>query len=78
MQIAVLDEVASVHPNSLWWIKADGYNRVKRLTESVSGEWNGNVNLYPEALEKLFKEYKERLMDRDSKTGPTVKYFRVT
>ena len=31
------------------------------LTESVNGEWSGDVNLYPEALEKLFKEYKERL-----------------
>lgn len=34
---------------------------MKGLTESVSGEWSGDVNLYPEALEKLFKEYKERL-----------------
>ena len=31
------------------------------LSESVSGEWSGDVNLYPETLEKLFKEYKERL-----------------
>ena len=34
---------------------------MKGLTESVSGEWSGDVNLYPEALEKLFNEYKERL-----------------
>ena len=61
MQIAVLDEAASVHPNSWWWIKADGYDLVKGLTESVSGEWSGDVNLYPEVLEKLFEEYKERL-----------------
>ena len=31
------------------------------LSEYVSGEWSGDVNLYPETLEKLFKEYKERL-----------------
>ena len=58
LQISV---AASVHPNSWWWIKADGCDVVSGLTESVSGEWSGDVNLYPETLEKLFKEYKERL-----------------
>ena len=28
--------------------------------ESVDGEWSGD-NLYPKVLEKLFKEYKDRL-----------------
>jgi hypothetical protein len=61
MQSSVLDEAASVHPNSWWWIKADGCDLMKGLTESVSGEWSGDINLHPDALEKLFKEYKERL-----------------
>ena len=60
-QTSVLDEAASVHPNSWWWIKADGCDLMKGLTESVSGEWSGDVNILPDALEKLFKEYKERL-----------------
>ena len=57
----MLDEATSVHPNSWWWIKADGCDLVKGLTESVNREWSGDVNLYPEALEKLFTEYKERV-----------------
>ena len=61
MLSSVLDEAASVHPNLWWWIKPDGCDLVKGLTESVNGEWSGNVNLYPEALEKLFTEYKERV-----------------
>ena len=31
------------------------------LTESINGDWSGDVNLYPETLEKLFTEYKEWL-----------------
>lgn len=60
-QTSVLDEAASAHPNSWWWIKADGCDLMKGLTESVSGEWSGDVNILPDILEKLFKEYKERL-----------------
>ena len=61
VQSSVLDEATSVHPNSWWWIKADGCDLVSGLTGSVSGEWSGDINLNPEVLEKLFKEYKEHI-----------------
>ena len=61
MQTSVLDEAASAHPNWWWWIKAGGCDLIKGLTEYVSGEWSGDVNIHPDALEKLFKEYKEIL-----------------
>ena len=56
----MLDEAAQVHPNSWWWIKADGCDIVTGLAESVSGEWSGDVNLHEEVLENMLKEYRER------------------
>lgn len=60
IQSAVLDEAARVHPNSWWWIKADGCDIVTGLGESVNGEWSGDVNLHEEVLENMLKEYRER------------------
>lgn len=60
-QMSVLDEAGRVHPNSWWWIKADGCDIVSGLSESVSGEWSGDVNLNEGVLDTLYKEYKERL-----------------
>ena len=61
MQGSVLDEAAKVHPNSWWWIKADGCDLVTGLVESVRGEWSGDVNLHQEVLESLRRKYQERI-----------------
>lgn len=60
-QGSVLDEAARVHPNSWWWIKADGCDIVRGLGESISGEWSGDVNLDEGALESFYNEYRRRL-----------------
>ena len=41
----MLDETARLHPNTWWWIKADGVDLVSGLGESVRGEWSGDVDL---------------------------------
>lgn len=50
-----------VHPHSWWWIKADGCDIVSGISESVSGEWSGDVNMKQGALDSAYKKYKDRL-----------------
>lgn len=42
---AVLRKLASVSSNSRWWIKGDGTDVTKGLWESVSGKWDGDIDL---------------------------------
>ena len=61
IQGAVLDEAARVHPDSWWWIKADGCDITSGLGESVSGEWSGDVNLHEGVLDEMLAEYRRRV-----------------
>ena len=57
----MLDEAAKHHPDSWWWLKADGCDLISGLSESTRGVWSGDVNLNDGALEKQLKLYQERL-----------------
>lgn len=59
--MSVLDEAVRVHPNSWWWIKADGCDIVSGIGESVSGQWSGDVNMDQEALQTSYQNYQEKL-----------------
>ena len=60
-QTYMLDEAAKNHPDSWWWIKADGCDLIGGLSESTRGVWSGDVNLNDGALEQQVKAYQERL-----------------
>ena len=59
--MSVLDEAAKVHPESWWWIKADGVDVVSGLGVSVSGTWSGDVDLGDGALESLRERYQAQI-----------------
>ena len=61
MQVSVLDQAASVHPNSWWWLKADGVDVVPGIGESMRMEWSGDVNLNDGALQQQYSTYIQRL-----------------
>ena len=61
LQVSVLDESACVHPNTWWWIKADGTDLVSGLGESVAGVWNVDVDLADNALIKAWEAREERI-----------------
>ena len=52
LQVSVLDQAASVHPDSSWWIKADGVDVLPGLGESMRMEWSGDVDLNDGALQR--------------------------
>ena len=60
-QTHMLDEAAKNHPDSWWWIKADGCDLIGGLSESTRGVWSGDVNLNDGVLEQQLKVYQERL-----------------
>ena len=60
-QMEVLKEAKRVHPDSWWWIKADGCDIVSGLKESVKMEWSGDVDLNDGRVQELHKEYKKCL-----------------
>ena len=47
-------------PEGRFWIKGDGCDIKEALQESVSGIWNGDVDLGDGVLEELRKEYEDR------------------
>ena len=57
----MLDEAARHHPDSWWWLKADGCDVITGLSESTRGVWSGDVNLNDGALEEQFQVYQDRL-----------------
>ena len=65
-QMEVLKEAKRVHPDSWWWIKADGCDIVSGLKESVKMEWSGDVDLNDGRVQELHKEYKKCLQFVDS------------
>ena len=62
LQTHVLDEGAKHHPNSWWWVKADGCDLISGLAESTRGVWSGDVDLNDGALNKQYQEYNNRLL----------------
>lgn len=60
-KLPILDEAARIHPDSWWWLKADGCDLTSGLSESVSGKWSGDVNIDQEALKKLYQAYQNKL-----------------
>lgn len=61
MQTTVLDDAARAHPDSWWWLKADGCDITKGLMESTKLQWSGDVDLNDGSLQKQYKAYRERL-----------------
>ena len=61
-QVGVLKEAKRVHPDSWWWLKADGCDVVSGLKESVKNEWSGDVDQNDGRVRELHAEYKECLM----------------
>lgn len=56
-----LEKIKKNCPKGRWWIKADACDVRLGLRESVAGKWSGDENLDDGVLEKLRKEYEERL-----------------
>lgn len=61
IQFSILDEAARAHPNTWWWIKADGADLVSGLGESVKGVWSGDVDLADGELRKAQMLHQERI-----------------
>ena len=57
----MLDEAARHHPDSWWWLKADGCDVITELSKSTRGVWSGDVDWNDGALQDQFKLYKDRL-----------------
>jgi len=55
----VLDEAARAHPNTWWWIKADGADVLSGLGESVKGEWSGDLN--DGSTQQLYTNYRKQI-----------------
>lgn len=60
-QMAVLDEAVKSHPNSWWWLKADGCDINTGLMESTRLQWSGDVDLNDGTLQAQYSAYLERL-----------------
>ena len=57
----MLDAAASAHPNSWFWVKADGVDVVAGLGESLRLQWSGDVDLNDGELLKQYQLYRSRL-----------------
>ena len=56
-----MDAAVSAHPNSWWWVKADGVDVVAGLGESLRLQWTGDVDLTDGELPKQYQLYRSRL-----------------
>lgn len=54
----MLDAAASAHPNSWFWVKADGVDVVAGLGESLRLQWSGDVDLNDGELSKQYQLYR--------------------
>ena len=66
IQTAVLDSAAQAHPDSWWWLKADGCDITEGLMESTKLQWNGDVDLNDSSLQKQYEAYRDRLRFTES------------
>ena len=58
----MLDAAASAHPNSWFWVKADGVDVVAGLRESLRLQWSDDVDLNDGELLKQYQLYRSRLV----------------
>ena len=56
----MIDEAKRLLPSTKWWIKADGVDIVSGLSESVTLEWSGDVDLNDGMVEKMHNTYLKR------------------
>ncbi len=56
-----MDEAAKLGKDTEWWIKSDGCDVVRGLTESVISKWSGDVDLGNGALQKQYDTYLKRI-----------------
>ena len=61
IQGTVLDDAAKHHPDSWWWLQADGCDINPGLKESVKCQWSGNVDLNDGLLQKQHDAYISRI-----------------
>ena len=61
LKTAVIEKLATLNPDSWWWIKGDGVDVVKGLWESVKGEWAGDVDLNDGQLQLLYQKLQNQL-----------------
>lgn len=61
LQSVVLDEACLAHPDSWWWVKADGCDITQGLKESTKLEWSGDVDLNDGKLQNQYQAYRARL-----------------
>lgn len=66
VQTTVLDEAAQAHPDSWWWLKADGCDVTEGLIESTKLQWSGDVDLNDGSLQKQYEAYRKRLAFAES------------
>lgn len=50
----------TVHPDSWWWVKADGVDLVPGVGKSMR-EWSGDVDLNDGSLQEQYNAYIQRL-----------------
>ena len=56
-----MDEAKRLQQNAEWWIKADGVDVVSGLSESVTLQWSGDVDLNNGMVEKMHNPYLKRV-----------------
>ena len=57
----MLNEAAKCHPNSWWWLKADGCDINTGLMESTRQQGSGDVDLNDGTQQAQYSAYMERL-----------------
>lgn len=61
VQSVVLNEACLAHPDSWWWLKADGCDIISGLKESAKLEWSGDIDLNDGKLQEQYQAYREHL-----------------
>lgn len=56
-----MDEAKKAHPKAHWWLKADGCDLVKGLSDSVDHERTGDVDLNDGKIAEQHKNFLSRL-----------------
>ena len=69
----MLDAAASAHPNSWFWVKADGVDVVAGLGESLRLQWSGDVDLNDGELSKQYQLYRSRLAFVGALTSTSIR-----
>ena len=61
LQEEALVKLKEANPSGRFWLKIDGTDVKTALMESMSGKWNGDVDLGDGSLKAMRKEYDERV-----------------